>query len=497
MKNESFEFKPGRRTNIPKPDGGMRPLTIAPPRDKIVQEAMRIILNEIFEPTFLETSHGFRPGKSCHTALRFIKMKFKSVAWVVEGDISKCFDKIDHGLLMGILERKITDRAFTNLIRKSLKAGYMEFKTINHNIVDTPQGSIISPILSNIFLHLLDEYVAGLKSEFDKGRRAKNLATCEQNRYLIKKAKRLQDFLTLKKVYKDSQKKPVMDFQDPTYKRLFYVRYADDWVIGIRGSYEEAKNILNTVREFCWNELKLEVSENKSKITNLNKEKVLFLGTNIFRSRHVKYSRKSSSSKQRQNLQLLLHVGLERVARKLASVKIVKDGKGHPRFLWVPLTHEQIIDRFNAVLRGYLNYYSFVDNYSRFVGWIRWIIYTSAARTLARKFNCSTTKLFAKYGPLLRKGDHALYSPSYKYRGKFSINSNPRIVGLYSRYRSIASLENLACSLCGSKYKVDMHHIRADLKPKSSSVDYLMARAKRKQIPLCRICHLKKHRGEI
>jgi retron-type reverse transcriptase len=186
LKTEKFQFTPGRRIEIPKKLGGSRPLTIAPPRDKLVQEAMRMIMDAIWDPSFVESSHGFRSGRSCHTALKEIKWKFQSSVWVIEGDISKCFDSIDHHKLMELIELKIKDRKFTRLIWKSIKAGYFEFNVYSNNIAGTPQGSIISPLLSNIFMDQLDTYVSKLKTEFDIGK------TSKRSQYSL----RLQTFLS-------------------------------------------------------------------------------------------------------------------------------------------------------------------------------------------------------------------------------------------------------------------------------------------------------------
>nr|AIB08376.1 hypothetical protein [Neoporphyra perforata] len=497
---ESFRFKPGRRIQIPKPSGGERPLSIASPRDKIVQEAMRIILNAVFEPTFLESSHGFRPKKSCHSALEKIKHEFKPVAWVIEGDITKCFDTIDHVLLMQVIEAKILDRQFTKLISKSLKAGYFETKVISHNIVGTPQGSIISPILCNIFMHQLDVFVEKLKNEFDQGVRAKNLSAYENSRYKIKCAKRLGDMTELKRLHKLSQRSPVMDFNDPSYKRLKYVRYADDWIIGIRGSLIETRQVLEKVKVFLNNVIRLDMNDSKTKITNLNKGKVVFLGTNIFRSKHVKYSAKSSSSKQRQNLQLQFHVSTDRIRSKLADISMLSGNTPMPKFLWMSLNHDQIIYLYNSVMRGFLNFYSFVDNYSQFVSWLKWIIYSSAAKLLARKFDLSVTKVFKKFGSNLSSGKFALYDPKLiATEPKFKIDVTPVIPNLYSKFKSTATLYKLECAKCGSDYRVEMHHIRAmkNLNPKISEVDRLMVRANRKQLPLCRECHMKYHHNKI
>lgn len=294
LKTESFMFKPGRRINIPKHSGGTRP--IAPPRDKIIQEAMRIILNAIYEPVFKDSSHGFRPKRGCHTALKHIFLKFKPVTWVIEGDISKCFDSIDHRRLMSLIENKIQDRQFTKLVAKSLKSGYFEFRcnSASHNIVGTPQGSIISPILSNIYLHEADVYIESLAQEYKRGERARNTKEYENIRTLIRKYKRIGDMSALKLQYKLSQRVAVIDYQDPSYKRLLYVRYADDWMIGVRGSYADTKSILAKVTAF-YSGIGLTVNIEKTKITNLNSDKAVFLGANVFRSHHVKYNNKGRS----------------------------------------------------------------------------------------------------------------------------------------------------------------------------------------------------------
>jgi group II intron reverse transcriptase/maturase len=502
LKDESFQFKPSRRIHIPKASGGKRPLTIAPPRDKIVQEALRLLLNAIFEPTFLNVSHGFRPGKSCHSALKEVFAKFKPSAWVIEGDISKCFDSIDHHKLMSLIEHKILDRKFTRLIWKCLRVGYFEFRQYSHNIAGTPQGTIISPILSNIFLHQLDVFVESLKKDFDIGTRAKNTSEYEKTRHLIKKAKkggRMSDLLSL---YKQSQKLPVMDFRDPSYKRLAYVRYADDWVIGIRGSLKDAELVLSKVTAFC-NEIGLDVSDTKTRITNLLTEKVLFLGVNIFRSKQVKMAAKSnySSSKQRQNQQLRLTVPIDRIRKKLSIANFYKDGKATPRYLWMHLEHEEILHLYNSVFRGFLNYYSFAHNYSQLVSILNLYLRKSCAKLLAAKFSMnSTAKVFAKFGKDLSCHSVKFLTPSYvSNMMNFKVNASPVIPTLFASHISKASLKDLPCSVCGSKYRVEMHHVKhmKTVKPGTSEVDRIMIRANRKQIPLCRECHVKHHTSKV
>lgn len=118
MRDESFQFKPARRVEIPKADArrGIRTINIASPRDKIIQEIMRMILEAIFEPTFSPNSHGFRPGKGCHTALKSAEGTFRVGTWVIEGDLSNYFDCIDHHTQIEIIKGKIKDEKFIRLL---------------------------------------------------------------------------------------------------------------------------------------------------------------------------------------------------------------------------------------------------------------------------------------------------------------------------------------------------------------------------------------------
>ena len=412
---------------------------------------------------------------------------------MIEGDLSKCFDTIDHPKLMALIENKILDQQFTRLIRQSLKAGYLEFRVIQPNIAGTPQGSIISPILANIFLHELDLFVNNLKTNFDIGTRAKNTNEYNRIRLSIRNAKKRRDMRELKKLYKISQTKPVMDFYDPNYKRLYYVRYADDWIVGIRGSLSDTKNILEKITLFCEN-MNLKVNETKTKITNLNNDKALFLGVNIFRSKHKKFE-----NNQRLLRQIRMTAPIDNIRKKLEQTGYMKNGKAYPKFILMSNSHDQIIHMYNAVYRGYINYYSFVHNHSQLVSTLHFTLITSCAKLLATKFKLGTTaKVFKKFGNLLKGTKFSFIKPIYTTNYlDFKINASPIINSLFSSHKSIASLENLSCSICGSNYRVEMHHIinMKYLKPKTSKVDRIMIRAQRKQIPLCRECHMKKHRN--
>lgn len=228
LRDESFSFAPSRRILIPKASGGTRPLSIASPLSKIVQEAMRLVLEAIFEPIFVDCSHGFRPNRGCHTALKIVSQTFQPVQWVIEGDLAKFFDSISHHKLMHIIENKIKDRKFTKLIWKALKAGYFEFGSYKNNIVGTPQGSIVSPILANIFLHQLDLFVTSLKEDFDKGSKAPRTKISRYFEYHILKARKEGNHEQLQKLIAERSLSPAVDFCSESFKRLVYVRYADD-----------------------------------------------------------------------------------------------------------------------------------------------------------------------------------------------------------------------------------------------------------------------------
>lgn len=401
LKDESFKFSPGRRVYIPKANAKIRPITIAPPRDKLVQEVMRMILEVIFEPTFTDFSHGFRTGKSCHTALKDISEKLGVATWYIKGDISKCFDSIDQRILMDIVEDKILDRRFTNLIWKALKAGYFEFKEFKHSIVGTPQGSIISPTLCNIYMNKLDLYVESLKLEFDKGIKARANPAWSRFRYLKTKS----DDVSWKKHSQNmmmsvSSKDPF----DDQFKRLVYVRYADEWIIGIRGSKEEAIEILNKLEIFFKSELKLDLSPEKTLITNARTGKALFLGTKLLRASHQTLS--SSRFVKRNGRDIRMEASLDRVYKKLSEAGFVKDRIPTPRFLWLANDKDVIITLYNSVYRGIMNYFSFANNFNQLSSWTHYILKVSCAKLLAAKFELrSQARVYRKFGKSLKGSD--------------------------------------------------------------------------------------------
>lgn len=273
LKDYSYQPNPARRTYIPKNSDPKkkRPLGIPSFDDKLLQEVIRMILESIYEGTFSPRSHGFRPKRSCHTALLEIKNRFTGVKWFVEGDIKSCFDNIDHHILVSLLRRRIKDEHFLGLIWKFLKAGYMENWVYHNTLSGTPQGSGISPILANIYLNELDKFMEQYAEKFNAGK--KRMRSHAYNRYrgrldYLRGRKYSQDvWETLTDEQKEQAQREIretrakmmsVDSADPmdeSYRRVVYIRYADDFLIGVIGSKQDAETIKTEVGIFLKNNL--------------------------------------------------------------------------------------------------------------------------------------------------------------------------------------------------------------------------------------------------
>ena len=510
LRSEEFAFSPGRRIMIAKASGGQRPLTIGDPREKLVQEVMRLVLEAIYEPLFKDTSFGLKLG--CHTALRHVFTKFRGCAWWIEGDIKGCFDNIPHDKLMTVLSNKIKDQRFLQLIRKVLNAGYLQDNKPIYDIVGTPQGSIISPILANIYLHQLDEFVEKLKSEFDISGSRKRHPIVRKLQWQITKAKRAGYSKRVRQLAVEMRRNPNKLIGSGN-RKLMFVRYADDWIIAVNGSLTDAKNILEKVTIFL-KDLGLTVLPTKTRITNTYKENALFLGTNISHSRATTYSLHRKGTLQRKTGFLALNAPLDRIYKKLREAGLMANHRGRTRISWLSLETRKIIILANSIIRGYENYYSFALNKGKLCTYIYYVIKDTVLRTLAHKLSLSSrAKVINKFGPDISLFDQnkrdennkpslitRLYRPSYRLNlWDFKVGPvDTNIRALFASDLSLAKLDNLRCVICKSDHKVEMHHIRAmkDIKHKKGTLDYLMAKRNRKHIPVCRDCHMAHHSGK-
>lgn len=512
-----FEFKPVRRINIPKPKGGTRPLGIASPRDKIVQEAMRMILEAIFSNQFSPYSHGFRPGRSCHTALNQVMLKFGHVNWFIEGDISKCFESFNHSVLIDAIKAKIVDQVFIDLIYKALRVGYIDTSGVfKSGKLGTPQGSIISPILCNIYLDKLDKWMEKLIAAFDKGKRRKQ--NPEYTKLTRGNSKRSPEDRRqrMRFIHENNIRQSLAN--DPGFKRLRYVRYADDILLGVIGSKADCTFLRDELAKFLQRELKLTLSLEKTKITHAITDRAFFLGTEIrmtpYGKKQIRRVQKGTDTRiTKVSTRPQLLAPIDKIVAKLSHKKFCRHGlRGRPTRVgkFIHLNLDMIIHQYLTVARGLLNYYSFVDNYARLRARVLYILLYSCALTFASKLKLHTLKkVFTKFGPklsikdkdgkVISSFDCTLFptsAPGFK-----SSQSDPfaiidRVVAATQRTRKRMSTE---CSVCRSKHNLEMHHVR-HLRKAGAAVkgDFLLAhmvRMNRKQIPLCSNCHHQVHRG--
>src|SRR2546426_3310033 len=282
IRQERWRWTPVKRVHIPKRSGKLRPLGLPSWSSKVMQEVVRQLLDAYFEPLFSDQSQGFRPGRGSHTALSEIVHGWKGVHWFIEGDISDCFGSLNHEVLLDTLKETIHDNRFLRLIRHMLQAGYLEEWRWHETLSGAPQGGVCSPILSNIYLDKLDKFVETvLMPKYNRGKKRTRNSSYESIRNAIARAKRRGDRQAVRQLRKQLRTQPSQDPQDPQFRRLRYVRYADDWLLGFSGPKAEAEEIKRAIGDFLRETLKLELSEEKTLITHARTEAAKFLGYQI------------------------------------------------------------------------------------------------------------------------------------------------------------------------------------------------------------------------
>jgi group II intron reverse transcriptase/maturase len=535
LKDHSFKFKPIRRVEIAKPNGGIRKLGIPSPRDKVIQKVMAMALEEIYEPKFLDSSHGFRPKKSTHSALKSVT-SWNGTRWFIEGDISKCFDTLNHHILETLLKRELCSKPFIDLYWKAVKSHYIDpvKKVEEFNSVGVPQGGVLSPILSNIYLHELDTFmqtkieepkksgptsienphykkvhtkISNMRQYFSPNYRRNRSLTREQEQ------ERLKEILKLEKV----RAKLSSTIQGSGY-RIYYVRYADDFLIGINGPRRIGEKLKQELQIFLLNKLKLTLNLEKTKLTRSD-HGAYFLGAKL--KRHTSQTndqkrRTDSVTKTERKIRarspqgnIIALAPLEHLIRKLQSQGICKirnlrkhDVIPTKKTAWTNFNLVTIVRNYNNVWQGFLNYYSFAYNRCQ-LNWIQFLLHHSLACTFMNKLKLNSRRqVFKKYGNTIQVKDDSDKLVAFKLVkslpriSKFSNKILPSGFEIFKYSLRSKSVFDKACKICGTKRNVEMHHRRPLKAHKTdNTLKGIQINQSRKQIPLCATCHQRVHKG--
>lgn len=457
----------------------------------------------------------------CGTALLELAKKGRGSKWFIEGDLCACFDKIDHTILLNLLQENFHDNRFIRLIANLLKAGYLEDWKFDTTYSGAPQGNNLSPILSNIILDRLDKYVEQkLIPSSTRGQKRKVNPPYNHLAVLACKARKRGDWEQVKKLKQQLQSIPCYAPNDPHFRRLWYVRYADDFLLGFAGPKNEAMEIKDKIAEFLCNDLKLELNHEKTLITHARDQRAKFLGYEI----HVIHE--DSKHDQRGQRSINGVIGL-RIPLKVKQEKCAIYMR-HGKPIHLPQrsidSDYSIITQYQAEYRGLVQYYSMAYNLTTLT-YLRYIMEASLVKTLANKYRTTSAKIYKKYGTtitttegkrkvILAKIDREPpKKPLIAYFGAIPLKwnkwvsvknkktSDKLIPAGYQRSEIVTRLLAQKCEICNAQEKIEVHHIRklADLNQKNGAAQPTwkkwMAARKRKTLVVCHSCHTDIHHG--